>query len=75
MLGSIAESLVRRIERRPNFAIHGEVTAIVGLLVEIAGFERSLGIGDRCELVGRENRLVLSEVVGFRDGRALVMPF
>ena len=74
-MSSIAESLVRRIERRPEFEVHGEVTAIVGLLVEIAGFERSLGIGDRCELIGREGRLILSEVVGFRDGRALVMPF
>jgi flagellum-specific ATP synthase len=34
-----------------------------------------LSIGDRCHLVARGERLVACEVIGFRNHRALVMPF
>ncbi|MBI3420006.1 MAG: flagellar protein export ATPase FliI [Proteobacteria bacterium] len=53
----------------------GRVTAVLGLLVEIAGVERKLSVGSRCYLIAQNDRRVLSEVVGFRDGKALLMPF
>jgi flagellum-specific ATP synthase len=48
---------------------------VLGLLVEIAGVERKLHVSSRCNLIAQDNRRVLSEVVGFRNGKALLMPF
>lgn len=58
----------------PN-RFYGRVTAVQGLLVEVAGVERKLSVGSRCHLIAQDERRVLSEVVGFRDGKALLMPF
>jgi len=45
------------------------------MLVEIDGIHSYLSVGDRCELQGRNGATVRCEVVGFRDGSALAMPF
>ncbi len=45
------------------------------MLVEIGGIQSFLSVGDRCTLVGRRGETVACEVVGFRDDRALAMPF
>jgi flagellum-specific ATP synthase len=44
-------------------------------LLEIGGVPQSLAVGGRCEVLTRDHRRVPCEVVGFRAGRALVMPF
>jgi len=67
--------VVNEIGRLPDFQINGRVAAIVGLLVEVSGVQGSLSIGDHCRIVGRDGRRVICEVVGFRDGLALIMPF
>ena len=71
----LADNIVNEVGRRPEHQVYGRVTAIVGLLVEVGGVPGGLSIGDHCRLVGRGGRRVICEVVGFRDGRALVMPF
>jgi flagellum-specific ATP synthase len=63
------------IERVPEFEVFGRVAAIQSLLVEIAGVERHLTIGGRVTLQTRDNRTVDAEVVSFRAGRDLAMPF
>ncbi len=68
-------TIVNEIERLPDATVFGRVSEIVGLLVEIEGIEGSLSIGDHCAIEGRHGRRVICEVVGFRDGRALLMPF
>jgi flagellum-specific ATP synthase len=68
-------ALANEIDRLASFSIHGRVTAIVGLLVEVEGLEGSLSIGDQCRLVARQGRGVPAEVVGAKGGRVLVMPF
>ena len=51
----------------------GHVSKIVGLTIESEGPEAN--IGELCEIkAAREGRYVYAEVVGFRDGRALLMP-
>ena len=52
----------------------GRVAAVLGLMVEVAGIERRLTIGERCIVEARGDRSVPCEVVGFRNGRALLMP-
>jgi flagellum-specific ATP synthase len=67
--------LIADLENISTTRYFGRVTAVLGLLVEIAGVERRLSVGSRCYLVAQNERRVLSEVVGFRNGKALLMPF
>lgn len=63
------------LEAIPTTRIFGRVAAVQGLLIEVAGVENHLSVGGRCEIVARGGRRVLCEVVGFRDDRALLLPF
>jgi flagellum-specific ATP synthase len=62
------------LDRLAEIQVYGRVADIVGLLVEVDGVQGSLSIGDHCTILGRRRR-VIGEVVGFRDGKALLMPF
>jgi FliI/YscN family ATPase len=51
----------------------GEVTEVVGLLVQSRG--PSVAVGAVCEIRSvRTSRAVRAQVIGFRDGRVLLMP-
>jgi len=45
------------------------------MLVEIAGVQNHLAVGDRCAILRDDGERVPCEVVGFRRSRALAMPF
>ncbi len=70
-----AQKLLAEIQRVPNYHLFGRVNAVQGLLVECSGLQGALSIGGRCTLLGRGGRQVPCEVIGFRQGRALLMPF
>ncbi len=53
----------------------GRLVGINGLLVEVAGAERVLGIGSRLSAEARDGALVDIEVIGFRGDRALCLPY
>ncbi|MEZ5690839.1 MAG: flagellar protein export ATPase FliI [Rickettsiales bacterium] len=68
------------LENINEITIKGTVTAVLGMLVECSGIERFLSIGARCSIIntasieiGKKN--IPAEVVGFRENRALLMPF
>ena len=69
------QNLVAEVAQIPDLRIYGRVTSVVGLLVEIGGASSSLSIGDRCQVLARDRRQVMCEVIGFRGGRALAMPY
>ena len=69
------EHILNEIDRLPEKSVYGRVTGIVGLMVEVGGVEGELSIGERCNLIGRGERRVMCEVVGFKNERALLMPF
>ena len=69
------KSVLSEIERLPKYLRYGRVSSIQGLLVEVAGIEHDVSIGSRCAIQARDGRMVTCEVVGFRDSRALLMPF
>ena len=71
---SLAECLIAEMEELPTSRYYGRVTGILGMLVEVGGIERRLSIGSRCSILSGSGR-VPCEVVGFRSGRALLMPF
>ena len=72
----LSEKAIAALKTIPDREIYGELTKILGLLVEIAGFGSALSIGSMCHLrpVNGEPDIPC-EVVGFRDGHALLMPF
>lgn len=67
--------LLTKIKQIPDYHLYGRVTAVQGMLVEVGGVQRRLSIGERCQIAARGGRQLTCEVVGFRDGRALLMPF
>ncbi len=69
------QGLVAEIERCPSYRWYGRVAAVQGLLVEVAGIERHLSVGSRLALETRAGDTTECEVVGFREDRALVLPF
>ncbi|MTJ80961.1 MAG: flagellar protein export ATPase FliI [Telmatospirillum sp.] len=70
----LVKSLISDIERTPGVRVFGRVEGVQGLLVEASGLRNRLSVGDRCQIQGRD-RWIVCETVGFRNGRALLMPF
>jgi len=71
----LAENILTDLNQLPSYYLYGRVTGVQGMLVEVGGIERELTIGSRCRLNASGGPPVLCEVVGFRGGRALLMPF
>jgi flagellum-specific ATP synthase len=63
------------LEQVPQYRFYGRVTSVQGLLLEVGGVQRRLSVGDHCRVQRRGASELLCEVVGFRSGRALLMPF
>jgi len=60
------------LERIPQYRWTGQVTEVVGLLIESRG--PSSAIGDFCEVRTSGGRVIRTQVIGFRNGRVLSMP-
>jgi flagellum-specific ATP synthase len=69
------KSLVAAVERLDPLTISGRVAAVNGLLIEARGGLTRLSIGARAEIIRHGEKPLSTEVVGFRDTRALLMPF
>lgn len=62
------------LKRTNALKMNGRVTQVVGVLVESHG--PAARIGEICEIYhSRTSKPLLAEVVGFREDRALLMPF
>ena len=68
-------TLINEIEALPPERYYGRVTAVLGLLVEVGGLIGGLSVGDRCDVLGRRGDPIPCELVGFRNQRALLMPY
>src|SRR5919202_5665178 len=75
MIVPLLANLLRDLERLPETRYYGRVGAVLGMLVEVGGVPQSLSIGGRCNVVARDARILPCEVIGFRNGRALAMPY
>ena len=71
----LADKALAAIKPVPVFEQHGSVVKVLGLLVEISGFGKELSIGSIVHLRPKPERDIPCEVIGFRDSRALLMPF
>lgn len=73
-MNSLASCYMAAIDGMPRYARLGRLAASNGLVVETLGPEASLG--ERCEIHDVATGVsVEAEVIGFREGRVLLMPF
>ena len=69
------QALIETVGGLPRLTRFGRVARVEGLLVEVTGASGAIGLGGRLRISGTDNRETPCEVVGFREGRALAMPF
>ncbi|MBS0409344.1 MAG: flagellar protein export ATPase FliI [Proteobacteria bacterium] len=68
-------NLIAAVERIDPLTVSGRVAAVNGLLIEVRGGLTRLSVGARAEVERRGAEPLAAEVVGFRETRALLMPF
>jgi flagellum-specific ATP synthase len=68
-------NLIAAVERVDTLQVSGRVAAVNGLLIEARGGLTRLPIGARADIERPRDQWLPAEVVGFRDTRALLMPF
>jgi len=67
------ESLRRIIKDTRTVRAEGRVTKVIGLTIEVDGIKPP--VGEVCHIYGAEkDKPLLSEVVGFKEGRVILMP-
>src|SRR5581483_10257523 len=66
------ESYLDDVDRLPALRWVGEVSDVVGLLIESRG--PNVGIGDFCEVITTGGRRIRTQVIGFRQGHVVSMP-
>lgn len=71
----LSEQAEAMLSTLPDYEVSGRVTKVLGLLVEMAGFGNDLSIGSRVHLRPARDQDIPCEVVGFKEDRALLMPF
>lgn len=71
----LSEKSAAALKTVPDYEVYGRVTKVLGLLVEIAGFPETLAIGAHVHLRPSDSKNIPCEVIGFRDERALLLPF
>ena len=52
---------------------HGELTRVLGLTLEATGVNAP--VGSYCDIISPDGAVLMAEVVGFGDGKILLMPF
>jgi flagellum-specific ATP synthase len=67
-------ALLADIEAIPALTRFGRVARIEGLAVEVTGAQGAVSLGGQCRISIGKDKTIPCEVVGFRDGRALIMP-
>jgi len=68
-------NLVATVEAIDPLVVTGKVAGVSGLLIEARGGLSRLAVGARAEIGRRGTTPLPAEVVGFRDSKALLMPF
>lgn len=69
------KSLIAAVEAIDEVEVFGRVKTVQGLLVEIVGPVRELRVGGRVAIETTSGGSLNSEIIGFRDGHALCLPF
>lgn len=74
-MNDILSRIDQEIDKISELSYYGRVSAVSGMLVEVRGLMQAVSIGGQCTITLTTGQDILAEVVGFRDGKALLMPF
>jgi flagellum-specific ATP synthase len=69
------KALISAIEAIDDVEVFGRVRSVQGLLIEIVGPVRELRVGGRVVIEATDGHRLSAEIIGFRDGHALCLPF
>jgi flagellum-specific ATP synthase len=69
------QSLIAAVEAIDDVEIFGRVRTVQGLLIEIVGPVRELRVGGRVSIETTGGGRLAAEIIGFRDGHAMCLPF
>ncbi|WEJ57967.1 flagellar protein export ATPase FliI [Devosia sp. FJ2-5-3] len=69
------KALISAIDAIDDVEVFGRVKSVQGLLIEVVGPVRELRVGGRVMIEGSEGGTLAAEIIGFRDGHALCLPF
>jgi flagellum-specific ATP synthase len=68
-------ALTASIEAIDEVEVFGRVRTVQGLLIEVVGPVRELRVGGRVKIETTNGATLLTEIIGFREGHALCLPF
>lgn len=69
------DALISAVEAIDEVEVFGRVKTVQGLLIEVVGPVRELRVGGRVVIETSAGGRLASEIIGFRDGHALCLPF
>jgi flagellum-specific ATP synthase len=69
------EALISAVEAIDEVEVFGRVKTVQGLIIEVVGPVRELRVGGRVIIETSAGNELASEIIGFRDGHALCLPF
>jgi flagellum-specific ATP synthase len=69
------QSLVAMIDAIDEVEVFGRVRTVQGLLIEVVGPVRELRVGGRVAIETTVGETLNAEIIGFREGHALCLPF
>lgn len=71
----LMQNIINSVNALNGSAYYGQVTAVQGLFIEVSGIRTRLSIGDRCNVLSTAGRKVPCELVSFKGGKLLLMPY
>jgi flagellum-specific ATP synthase len=74
-MSEVLSQIEQEIEKIPDLIHYGRVSAVSGMLIEVRGLMQAVAVGGQCAITTTNAHEISAEVVGFRDGKALLMPF
>ncbi len=69
------KALISAIDAIEDVEVFGRVKSVQGLLIEVIGPVRELRVGGRVVIEASGGEHLDAEIIGFRDGHALCLPF
>lgn len=67
------KAYIKKMENAEPLRVYGKVVEITGIIIKAVGLKVS--IGDACKIFTNSGEGIDAEVVGFRDGVTLLMPY
>jgi flagellum-specific ATP synthase len=74
-MSEVLSQIEQEIEKIQDLIHYGRVSAVSGMLIEVRGLMQAVAVGGQCAITTTNAHEISAEVVGFRDGKALLMPF